>query len=205
VVLIKPRSIFFVVFGVLIIVSLIFILRKPTTSIAGSVVSTEELEKVYEKLPEAVKANMTKEEVAVKLSKEKAVLAEAKKEAVNTTDEEVDTFITALQQQNSLDSAQFEERVAAMGYTPEEYREKIKELIVSSKFLNEKLDLQNVSVSNKEIDDYMAENKQEFDDVIKEGGPELEAQIRERVRLMLVQKKQDELVQTYMDSIKVTS
>lgn len=170
-------------------------------SVNGEIISQEEINSAYENLPDEVKGEVTKETIAESLVAQTLLLQQAENKGIATTDEEVDLYLEQLQLLG-YDENGLENLLAEQGYSLDEYRESVKDLITVSKLLNQELDLQNVQATDAEVNSFIQENQAEFQDIFDEGSPELESVFRERIKQQLSQEKQQEIVTNYIESLK---
>ena len=170
-------------------------------SVNGETITQEEIDSAYENLPDEVKQGVTKENITESLVAQTLLLQEAESKGIVTTEEEVDLYIEQLQALG-FDDNELQKFLADQGYTLDEYRESIKDLITVSKLLDQELDLQNVQATEGDVNSYIQENQGEVQELFDEGGSEFENIFRERVKQQLTQEKQQEIVNNYIESLK---
>lgn len=168
----------------------------------GQSITAQDVERQYEKIPEKAKENLTKDKVLETLVDQKLLLQEADKKGVAATDEEVEEYLEQIRTFSGLNESALEEQVSKWGYTLDEYRRSVKEMITVSSLLDKELDLRNISVSNSEVNSYMQKNKEEFRDIFSQGDTELESMLKSRVKQKLTLEKQQALVNNYMKSLR---
>lgn len=76
---------------------------------------------------------------------------------MGVSEEEVSMFIERLKKANNMNQQEFIARLNETGMTPEEYREKVKNDLLKRKLINYEVK-NKVVISDKEVDDYLAEH-----------------------------------------------
>ena len=194
------------IIGIVIIILAIFLLTKttiPTITAAAVVngyeISVNDLEKEYAfffligGLPEEYKQEITKEFfLNSTLIPEKLVLAEAEKNNIQVTEEEVNAFV-----QNSIEQAgstmeSFESTISNLGLTLDDIKGYFKKQLISFKLLNATV-LGYIEISDEEIELAYNSNKDIFD----AQNQSLDG-IKEDLRKALLLQKQRTAAQLYM-------
>ncbi len=171
-------------------------------SVNGEVITKDNIEKNYANLPEETRSEITKKELADNLVGNKLLVQEANKRGVTVTDEEVGNYIEQAMTLNNIDRTEIERQLSELGYTFDEYKASLKESMSISKLLDQEIDLKNIRVSDSDVDNFIQKNQAEFQDIFNEGDPELEQAFRVKVKQKLTQDKQQELVNSYVRSLR---
>lgn len=119
------------------------------------------------------------------------ILQEARKQNVSVTDQEVDAEIKKIEQNLSSQGQKLDQVLSLQGMTKDSLIEQIK-----IQKLIEKMVGKDIKVSDKEVQDYVADNKESF----PEGSNE--QQVNSQVREQLQQQKLNEKVQTWLDKLQ---
>ena len=171
-------------------------------TVGGEEITSGDVDNQFDAIPEEQKQDVTKDDILNAMIDQKLVLQEAEKNGVSTTDGEIDTYIQQVKAAHNINGEELEKYLAGSGYTLEEYKDSLREQIIISKFLTNELHLQNVSVSDSDVENFIEQNKEEFQFVFDEQDPDLEAQLRGRLRYKLMEEKQKELVSDYLESLR---
>ena len=155
-------------------------------SVNGNKITAQDVDAQYEKIPPEMRTNITKDQVLNSLIDEKILLLEAIKKGITTTDEEVDQYIDQIKSVNNFDDATLEEKISEQGYSIDEYRQSVKNLLTESKLLTQQLNLQNIKASDSEVNDYLQKNQETFQDFYNENNPELLTMLKEKIQLLQI-------------------
>ena len=111
---------------------------------------------------------------------------------INVTDERIEQEIALIREQFDTDEA-YQEALAAQDLTPAELRQQIRTDIETQLYLEEQLDVQNVTATDAEV-------RAEYEESIQgsEQVPPFD-QVEGQVEQMVIQEKQQEIVQTFLD------
>ncbi len=169
----------------------------------GEQITAKDVEKYYEKIPAQSRENITKDQVLEALVDQKLLLQEAGKKGIAATDEEVDKYLGQVKTLGGLNENTLKQEISKSGYTVDEYRNNVKDLLTESKLLNQELDLKNIQASDEEVNNFIQKNKDELQDILSEGNStEIESMLKSRVKLKLTQEKQQVLVKEYIESLR---
>lgn len=168
----------------------------------GEQITSSDVDAQYEKIPANTRQNITKDQVLESLITQKLLLQEVEKKGINSTEKDVDIYLGKAQNMSGLDDVSFRHQITASGYSIEEYRKNIRNLIEVSKLINQELDLQNMKASDNEVNEYLVENQKEFSDIFSEGDPALETLFKNKVRQKLTQEKQQQVIKEYIESLR---
>jgi len=186
----------------------LFLNQKPTgnfiydddveVSVNGDKITSQDVNDVYDKIPEEIRLETSKKDVLDDLIDQKLLLQEAEDKGIYATEEEVDNYLEQIKLSTGVEG-NFEKIIADAGFTLEDYKESLKELITVSKLLDEVLDLQNVNVTDAEVNDYISANQ----DLQQISEDEIDLDfLTVRIRQKLILDKQQELVDNYIQSLK---
>ena len=130
----------------------------------------------------------------------KILLSESKKENIMVTDQQVDDVIKKGLEAYSMSEEDLKQRVSDSGITFDEYKEEIKSRIAVSELVSKNVDLKSVSITDKEVSDYIESHKADFQDYFDAG--ENLGELKSMIRSKLLKEKQTSLVVNYVDSLK---
>jgi hypothetical protein len=169
----------------------------------GEQITARDVDKQYERIPPESRGNVTKDQVLEALVDQKLLLQEADKKGITAADEEVDKYLGQVRTSRGLDENALNQEISKSGYTLDEYRNNVKDLLTESKLLNQELDLKNVQASDADVNNFIQENKDEFQDVFSEGNnTDIESLVKNRVKQKLTREKQQALVKNYIESLR---
>ena len=128
------------------------------------------------------------------------LLKEAGKQGIVVNDTSVNELIKANLVVYQLSEPDFVLYLEQNGFTLEQYKAELKDQIAIAQLVNKTLNLQDVKVSDEEVDDFVEQNSDAF-------GPFLEdendlADLKTRIRYKLLQDKQTELVLEYVENLR---
>ena len=128
------------------------------------------------------------------------LLEEAGKQGITVNDTAVNDVIKAnleVYQLSELDFVQYLER---NGFTLEQYKAELKEQIAIAQLVNKTVKVQDVKVSDEEVDEFVEQNRDAFGPFFDD--PKDVADLKTRIRYKLLQDKQTELVLEYVESLR---
>lgn len=128
------------------------------------------------------------------------LVEEAKKQQINVEDKNVEDAIQKSLEAMSIDRQQFESELQKTGLTYDKYKEEVKTQLMISELINRNVNLTEVKVSDDEVNNYIESNKEDFKDFF--GEEEALALLRDKVKALLLEKKQKGVVMEYVDSLK---
>lgn len=134
--------------------------------------------------------------IGARKEQERLLLSEIKKENISISDGELDAFIRKGVAAFNMSEKELQVRVRSTGMTFEEYREKLRKNLEISQLIRKKVDLQNVSVSEKEVDDFIDAHAADFGDLLKDESKL--SLIKSNIRMNLIRDKQMALVREYI-------
>jgi hypothetical protein len=169
----------------------------------GEQITAKDVEIQYKRIPAESKGNVTKDQVLEALVDQKLLLQEAGKKGIEAKDEDVDKYLEQTRTFSGLNETALEQQISKSGYTLDEYKSSVKDLLTESKLLNQELDLKNVQASDADVNNFIQKNKDEFQNIFSEGNKtEIESMVKNRVKQKLTQEKQQVLVKNYIESLK---
>ncbi|MBI2664463.1 hypothetical protein HYX10_03925 [Candidatus Woesearchaeota archaeon] len=127
------------------------------------------------------------------------LLEEAASQGIQVSDEAAESFI-----QKSLDAYQMSEEelayaLEASGIAYSRYKESVKSQLMIAELLQKNVDLESVEVSDREVDEFIEANEEEFRDFFDD--EEMLAVLKQKVHFKLLQDRQAELVMDYMSGL----
>ncbi len=170
-------------------------------SVNGEKITSEDVENIYAKIPDIQKEETTKEEILNDLINQKLLLQEARKNGIEVTEQEVESYLGQLKSFNGLNEDELEEQIKITGFTIDEYRNNLKDAITISKLLNQELDLQKIVVSDSEVESVLNGNG-DLEELLPEDDLEFENALRDRIKQKLILDRQKELVSNYVESLR---
>ncbi|VVB86877.1 Chaperone SurA [uncultured archaeon] len=169
----------------------------------GEQITARDVDKQYERIPPESRGNVTKDQVLEAIVDQKLLLQEADKNKIAATDEEVNKYLGQVRTSSGLDENALNKEISKSGYTIDEYKNNIKEMLTESKLLNQELDLKNAQASEADVNNFIQKNKDEFQDVFSEGNnTDIESLVKNRVKQKLTREKQQALVKNYIESLR---
>lgn len=166
--------------------------------IGGASITQVQVDSAYQELPDEVKESTTKSDVVDALVAEQLLVQMAGKKGITVSDAEISLFVDQVKKKAGMDDAKFSETVKVQGLTMAEYLGKVKDMLLISKFLEDELHLRDVKVSDADVNEFMAKNRDQFAEFYDEGNDELISLLKSRVQQTLVEDKRQELVQEYI-------
>jgi len=130
------------------------------------------------------------------INTEQILLKQAEKENIKVTDEEIEEEIVSFLDFSETDREQLDNYLEEKDVTVEEFHEDIEKKVKIKKLLNKEIDIDSVTVTDREIDSYLgAESDLDYDD------PLISA-IREQAADRLLYLKQGILIKQYMEGLE---
>ena len=105
--------------------------------------------------------DLVDEKLLKRMIEEKIILQEARRKGIEVNDTEVDKRIEEFKKQNGLSKEDFERLMKEEGMSLKNYRQRMKEEIISSKLVNDDVDMK-IFIIDKEIEDYYHANRKDF-------------------------------------------
>lgn len=168
-------------------------------TVNGEEIQNEAIERLELQNPEMNRTD------AVTVAVQSALLnQEAEKRSVRATSEEVDSYISAVKNISGLDDDALAGELEENGMTYDEYRQSVEDYITAYKLLDKELDLDNIKVSDKEIDIYINETEG-LGDFFVDADEESRLLLREKIRKDLRQDKIDKAVAEYIEQLQAES
>lgn len=127
----------------------------------------------------------------------KIIEQSAQKQNITISDQEIDEEIKSLEKRVSDTGQSLAELLAFQGMTQQELRENIRIQKVV-----EKLASKDVAVTDKEVDDYLAQSQPEVDPTTGEAPEPVSAEERAQIKESLTQQKQSEAIQKYLQEAR---
>ena len=160
-------------------------------------ITMEELDTLYDRLPEDSKQFTTKSDVLESLIDERVLLQEAEKRGYTVSEEEVDQTLNRILELNSLTVEQYSGMLESVGSSLEEARNYYRKSLMLNKLLNETV-YSRVQVTAIEIRDYYLETVKPVSNATYEEAYDL-------INETLTADQQSELFFEYLDEVKNNS
>ena len=128
------------------------------------------------------------------------LLEEVRKQKIEVSDKEVDGYIQKSLEAYDMSEDELKQYLQDYGITYQQYKEKLKSKLTISELVNENVDLDSVKVSEKEVNEFIEDNENEYQDVIND--EETYEVLKSRVKFKLLADKQTELVMDYIDNLQ---
>ena len=130
-------------------------------TIGDRVITMQELDEEYEKLPEVAKAFTPKSYILNNMINRNLLLQVVDDMKISVSDEEINTKMDEIKKSNNLDDEAFEKALIETGQTLEQFKEDIIEIISIDKYLEENV-FMNVDILDEDVKDYYNENLDQF-------------------------------------------
>lgn len=202
--IIFTKKLCFLIFGALILlVSIVLVILKPNPNnyslqeASGAVSQLDSNYKVNDNFSEESKA----EESGEKTFDEKLLLEEAKKQNIKVNDTYVDDLIKKNLEAYKVDKEELNKNLQEAGISYEQFKEELSSKIMISELINKNVDLKSVKVSDKEVDNFIEKNKEDFQEFFN-NEDDMEA-LKSRIKLKLLRDKQTDLVRDYVNTLTV--
>lgn len=146
-------------------------------------------------------ASATDEQQSIQPEQVKEVLLnEAEKEGIEVADSDVDKFIERNLDAYQMTKEELQQKLNETGVSYEQYHDAVKTQIAVAEVINRNVDLQNVKVSDSEIDLFIEENKKDLQDFFHDE-EDLQT-LRSMVNTKLLMEKQESLVLEFVKSLE---
>jgi len=173
--------------------------ERGVVKVAGSVITESQLNNEYNKIDLSIKNEVSKQEFAEYLIDKKLIEAEAKKKGISVINNELESIISDQLKANGLSRNEFEQRLADSGTSFEEYKRILYDSMLFSQLLQEDTNIEKIEVSDKEVKQFIEENKEAFNDFFEE---DLVSMLENRVRMQLLKEKQQEVTEDYIAKLR---
>ncbi len=200
----KNLKIIGILIGGLLLFSLIFLNWEKIKP--DQIVAKVNGEKIYlsevELLQTAVKTNgqeINQSVATEQLVARELLVQESAQREIIVSDEEVEQIINNQLTQSGQSMKEFKQMLGERGTNYEKFFEAYRTQLILQKLMTEVSEERNLSVSDKEIDDFYKENKQLFGQL--EGTTTVE-QIKDQIRYILEQQKQSEVIYELVEDLK---
>ena len=130
-------------------------------TVNGQVITLNELDTLYESVPAQLKLTTSKETLLNQIIEKEVLYQEAKKQGIEVSEEEVDSYITLAKTQSGLSEEEFAKKLAEQKITEEKLKEEYKEQLAIRKLINKTL-LSTTTVTDEDIKKFYTENKEKF-------------------------------------------
>ena len=127
------------------------------------------------------------------------LLKEAEKEGIEVADSDVDKFIESNLDAYQMTKDELQQKLDETGVSYEQYHDAVKTQMAVAEVINRNVDLQNVKVSDSEVDSFIEENKNDLQDFFHDE-EDLQT-LRSMVKTKLMRDKQTELISEYVESL----
>ncbi|MEK6967609.1 MAG: SurA N-terminal domain-containing protein [Nanoarchaeota archaeon] len=131
---------------------------------------------------------------------EKILLQEAQNQNIDVAQAQVDSYISAALAQSEVTKEQLNEKLAENNMTYEQLEVQVRNQLIMAKIIDQNVNLSSITVSEEEIDAYLAAHSEEFSDFTQK--PSLLPQLRMRIKYTLLQKKQTAAVMDYLKTVE---
>lgn len=121
----------------------------------------EEITRIYDRLPDNIKATTSEESILEQIIEQKLLLAEAESKGLTASAEEIAQFKEELKAFFRMDDEQLKELLDVQGITQEEFDKSNEEQIIITKLLNESV-YSNIVISDKQVAEYYETNKENY-------------------------------------------
>ena len=127
------------------------------------------------------------------------LLEEAQREQIKVNDSEIENTIKSNLDQFGISNEQLDTELKKAGLTYDEFKEKVKAQMEISTLINSKVNLSQITVSDDEINKYIDDNKQDFQDFLQ--NEQNLAILKAKVKSLLLKQKQTNAVLSYAESL----
>ena len=173
------------------------ILSSGTIEVADKIITKEEIEEEYSRIPEYAKDDIPIEQYADTLINKYLLLDEAENAGITITDEEIENQFDSIIASRGMSKEDFLSAIEEQGQTYGEFKEQYKEQTISMMLINENVDLENIEVTDEEIDLFL-----EGEDIVDMLDEEQQEALKVRVGQNLLNEKKAELVKDYVNSLR---
>ena len=190
-----------IVLLLLLVSSAVLLLKqKPGEAITGFI-SKAGTEAVAEEVSEQAEAPVGEAAEGLRTEEVKQMLLqEAKEQKVEVNDTTVDSVISANLKAYEVSQEDFVQYLGQNNLTYDQYKSELKLQLAIAELVNKNVDLQNVTVSDDEVNAFIEQNGDSFEDLLEdEGDAEI---LKSRIKGKLLQDKQSELIAEYVESLR---
>lgn len=170
-------------------------------NVNGEMITSSDVDEQYLKIPEKSRDNITKDKVLDSLIIEKLLLQESSKKGILTTYDEISLYLDKVKTLSGSNEWDFSQQLSGQGITLAEYKTDLGKVLTISKLLDKELDLKSITASDPEVENYLTENPG-FQEVLDEGDSEMDALLKNKIKMKLTREKQQALVDKYVESLK---
>ena len=175
--------------------------QKIAAVVNGEKITLKELEKSYNGLPDQYKLILTKQDLLDQLINERLLLQEAAKQNITAAKWEVNSSINDFMLESGLESEKFSSELAAQGLSIKDLQVFYEKSLMISKLLNKTINPK-IEITEQEIKDFYAQNKEMIMAQNPEAGPE---NAQRQIRDYLFSEKQAKLLEGYLNDLKSKS
>ncbi len=125
--------------------------------VGDEIISMEELNAEFEKIPEMMRGFTSKSDILERMINQKMLLKEVVESKIESTEEEVQKSIDELKEQNMLGDVEFKQRLEEAGTTVEEFWDQTKKIMSIEKYFDETI-FKDINFSEEEVKQYYEEN-----------------------------------------------
>ena len=199
----KPKilvSVSIVLLLLLVSSAVLLLKQKPGEAITGFI-SKAGTEAVAEEVSEQAEAPVGEAAEGLRTEEVKQLLLqEAKEQKVEVNDTTVDSVISANLKAYEVSQEDFVQYLGQNNLTYDQYKSELKLQLAIAELVNKNVDLQNVTVSDDEVNAFIEQNGDSFEDLLEdEGDAEI---LKSRIKGKLLQDKQSELIAEYVESLR---
>ena len=146
-------------------------------------------------------ASATDEQQSIQPEQVKEVLLkEAEKEGIEVADSDVDKFIELNLDAYQMTKEELQQKLDEAGVSYEQYHDAVKTQMAVAEVINRNVDLQNVKVSDSEVNSFIEENKKDLQDFFND--EEDSQTLRSMVKTKLLREKQESIVLEFVKSLE---
>lgn len=179
--------------------SFVFI-NKDNSQITGGISSFEGISNIEFKEPLGSEEEIAEARNLESEFYQELLLEEANNQDIEINDKEIDNYIEDTLKKYEISEQEFNQQLQDSDLTLQEFKEKLQSTLVISELLNQNVDLLSVEVSNEEVDDFIDENSQGFQDIIED--EDTIDILKQQVKFKLLADKQTDLVLDYIDTLQ---
>ncbi len=125
------------------------------------VITLDELNKIYDKIPEQARLFTTKENILNELIQKELLYQEATKQGIIISEYEAKGKLALAKIEQGITDEEFTQRIAEQGITEDELIKEYAKSLTIEKFINDNI-IEKTNVSDKEAKDYYNSNKDQF-------------------------------------------
>lgn len=133
---------------------------KVLATVNGEIITTEDIDFIYSRIPAENQASYTKESLLEQLVTEKLLLQQANEKGILASEQEISEFIDLIIQTNKITKEMLEARLQEQGLNLEELEKEVSKQIILTKLVTQAVEVENKT--DAELKAYYDENSQFF-------------------------------------------